>query len=351
VRAGPHLPLAAAAAAAAIVACLAVVAVAGHATLRGAPAQPVTEATRAPVPRPVSTAVRVRVFRYRGHDRVVRDAYLILPGWYRRRVSPPLPLVISPHGRAVGARADVRMWADLPALGGFAVVAPAGEGPYTWGAPSEIGDLASMPGYLHRALPWVHVDRRRIYAIGGSMGGQETLLLDARYPHLLAGAAAFDAPADFALQYRELGRLRCDARCRHEWREPIGRALQAIARREIGGTPASDPRGYALRSPLTYVRALARSHTPLELWWSTDDLIVRDQLQQLGRLFLRIRHLNRDAPVEEFVGSWIHTAEMRATSRLPLALAELGLLPRRFDRQPPALIHRPARVTGRPPFA
>ena len=185
------------------------------------------------------------------------------------------------------------------------------------------------------------------------MGGQETLLLLARHPHLLAGAIAFDSVANLAYQYHEFGFLRCNALCIHRWREPLGRALQTIARREIGGTPTTDPRGYALRSPLDYAPQIARSRTPLELWWSTDDLIVRNQRLQSGQLFERIRHLNPRAPVEEFVGSWVHTAEMRSTSRLPLALAELGLLPRRFDRLPPALHYHPpkAGISASPPFA
>ena len=42
----------------------------------------------------------------------------------------------------------------------------------------------------------VDVDPHRIYAFGGSMGGQETLLLVALHPRLLAGAAAFDPATD-----------------------------------------------------------------------------------------------------------------------------------------------------------
>ena len=33
------------------------------------------------------------------------------------------------------------------------------------------------------------------------------------------------------------------------------------------------------------------------------------------------------APVVQFVGTWHHTAEMRAWTRLPFALRLLGLLP------------------------
>jgi len=111
----------------------------------------------------------------------------------------------------------------------------------------------------------------------------------------------------------------------------VGRAFQDIARREIGGTPTSDPRGYARRSPLAYARQIALSRVPLELWWSRSDRIVRNQSEQSGELYRAIRRINPRAPLEEFVGGWAHSAEMRATSRLPFALAELGLLPARYD--------------------
>ena len=232
-----------------------------------------TRARKAPafVPARQSLAVRVWSFRYRAHDRVELTADVVLPAWYRPAVDPPLPLVISPHGRGVDSRADLRLWGDLPAVGQFAVVAPAGEGLYSWGSAGQIDDLANMPRLLRRGLPWLRVEPHRIYAVGGSMGGQETLLLLARHPHLLAGAIAFDSVANFAYQYHEFGLLRCNALCIHRWREPLGRALQTMARREIGGTPTTDPRGYALRSPLDYAPQIARSRTPLELWWSTDD--------------------------------------------------------------------------------
>jgi hypothetical protein len=81
---------------------------------------------------------------------------------------PPIPLVISPHGRGVKARVNARMWRGLPGAGSFAVVNPQGEGRrlplYSWGYRGQIADLARMPGIVGRALPWLHVDRRRIYA-------------------------------------------------------------------------------------------------------------------------------------------------------------------------------------------
>jgi poly(3-hydroxybutyrate) depolymerase len=120
--------------------------------------------------------VRTLAISYQAHDGRLRRAYLILPAWYGPQDHPPIPLVISPHGRGVGARTNVRRWGDLPALGPFAVINPEGQGRaltlFSWGDPGEIRDLARMPDIVQRAVPWLRIDPRRVYAVGGSMGGQ-----------------------------------------------------------------------------------------------------------------------------------------------------------------------------------
>jgi poly(3-hydroxybutyrate) depolymerase len=268
--------------------------------------------------------VRILEFSYRAHDGLRRLAYLLLPLGYDPRHDPPIPLVISPHGRGAGALSNAMRWGDLPAEGRFAVVNPEGQGRrlalYSWGAPGQIEDLARMPRLVERAFPWVHVERRRIYAVGASMGGQETLLLVARHPRLLAGAAAFDAPTNMALRYRDFLLLR------------RGRVLQRLARFEIGGPPRADPERYEARSPSDLARAIAASGVPLELWWSVRDRVVVDEAAQSGRLYREIKRLDPDAPVHEVVGAWAHTAELDA--KLPIALARLGLMPKRNRRTP-----------------
>jgi pimeloyl-ACP methyl ester carboxylesterase len=257
----------------------------------------------------------VLVFRYRAHDGVLRRAWLLLPSGYH---GEPLPLVISPHGRGTSPRANVRLWGDLPGIGGFAVVNPAGEGRrlglYSWGDPGQIEDLARMPAIVR--AHGVDVDLHRIYAVGGSMGGQETLLLVARHPRLLAGAAVFDAGTDMARRYWDFARLRG------------GRGLQRLARLEIGGTPLDDPTAYAIRSPDTYARQLALSGVPLSFYWSTRDRVVADGTDETAALVAEIRGWNPEAPVQVFRGTWRHTAEMRWTRRLPGALARFHLLRR-----------------------
>jgi dipeptidyl aminopeptidase/acylaminoacyl peptidase len=272
-------------------------------------------------------AVRTIPISYRAHDGLVRHAYVILPAWYGPTLHPAIPLVISPHGRGVSAEMNIRRWGHLPAVGDFAVINPEGQGRaltlFSWGDPGEIRDLARMPEIAERTLPWLRVDRHRIYAFGGSMGGQETLLLVAHFPHLLAGAAAFDAPTNMTARYRAFVHL------------PLGAALQKLARAEIGGTPASDPRGYARRSPLYYARKIAFSGVPLQIWWSTCDRIVTDERDQSGLLYRLVKRLNPDAPVTDFVGVWAHTTEMKVHGYLPYALSRFNLMPPR-PSPPPA---------------
>jgi len=260
--------------------------------------------------------VKVLGFPYRAHNGDVRLAFLVLPRWYGPRHHPPIPLVISPHGRGVGASQNIMLWGNLPARGRFALISPEGQGRrlvlFSWGDPGQIADLARMPSLARRAFPWLRLERRRIYAVGESMGGQETLLLVAHDSRLLAGAAAFDAPANMDLRYRDFRELR------------RGLRLQRMARFEIGGPPSLAPRLYAERSPLALARRIALSGVPLELWWSRADRVVTDQAAQSGLLYRTIKRLDPRAPVRAFVGRWAHGLEFRRD--LPRALERLGLL-------------------------
>jgi pimeloyl-ACP methyl ester carboxylesterase len=253
---------------------------------------------------------------YTARNGARRAALLLLPAWYGPHDDPPIPLVISPHGRGGTALGNAAFWGSLPAFGPFAVVSPQGQGrrltAYSWGWRGQIHDLARMPSTLRRALPWFRFDR--VYAIGSSMGGQETLLLDALHPRLLSGAVALDSATNMAARYRAFGSL------------ASGRRLRRLARTEIGGTPAAAPLAYAARSPIAYARRLATNGVPLYIWWSRRDRIVVHQYDESGLLYRTIKRLNPSAPVYQYVGSWDHSAEMRPTTQLPEALVELGLI-------------------------
>ena len=176
---------------------------------------------------------------YRAWNGAVRHAVLVLPKWYGPKTHPPIPLVISPHGRGGTADANAALWGGLPAFGPFAVVNPEGQGrkltAYSWGWRGQIADLARMPNILEAALPWFHVDRTRVYAIGSSMGGQETLLLAALYPKLLTAAAPLDSATDMAARYRAFATV------------PSERGLQRLARDRDRRHPDQQPEG--VRSP------------------------------------------------------------------------------------------------------
>ncbi|HEY3921336.1 MAG TPA: hypothetical protein VGL76_04400 [Gaiellaceae bacterium] len=260
-------------------------------------------------------STNLELIHYRAHGGDLRSAWLLVPVNIRRKT---IPLVISPHGRGTSALANMRVWGELPGLGDFAVINPAGEGRrlklFSWGYAGQIDDLARMPQIAK--AHGVPVALTRVYAIGGSMGGQETLLLLAKYPHLLAGAAAFDPDTDMARRYWDFARL------------PGGAVLQRLAREEVGGTPLTDPRAYAFRSPDAYARQIALSGVPLQLWWSSRDRVISDQVDETGALAEEILGWNPKAPLIVFRGTWRHTAEMKWSTRLPVALIRFHLLRR-----------------------
>lgn len=268
----------------------------------------------------MSDGVRQWGFRYRAHNGLPRWAVVVAPAQYGPGNPPsPLPLVISPHGRGVRARTNANLWRRLPALGDFLVVCPGGMGRrlplHSWGWRGQIDDLARMPSILRNARPWLRFDPRRVYAVGGSMGGQETLLLLGQHPRLLAGAVAFDSVTDFGLRYEQFAR------------SPRGGMLQALARIEVGGTPQTDPQAYVLRSPMHWIREVADSGVPLQIWWSDADEIVTGQENQSGRFFADLRARQPRGRLEKVTGSWSHTAESYRRLQLPGAVRWLGLLP------------------------
>lgn len=267
------------------------------------------------------SGVRRWGFRYRAHNGVPRWAVVVAPAEYGPgSPSPPLPLVVSPHGRGVRARTNARMWAALPGRGGFAVVCPGGMGRrlplHSWGYRGQIDDLLRMPRLLRDARPWLRIETDRIYAVGGSMGGHETLLMLSRRPRLLAGAVAFDSVTDFLRRYRDfadLGRK--------------GQVLRALARAEVGGPPSTHEAAYRQRSPVQFLEEIASSGVPLQMWWSSTDEIVTGQQNQSGKLFADLNAHGTAARLERVRGSWSHTAASYRDLQLPGAAEWLGLLP------------------------
>ena len=290
--------------------------------------------------------VRLWEIEYRSHTGALRSATIVLPAWYGPQNNPVLPVVVSPHGRGATGLSNAAFFDNLPAVGRFAVISPDGMGErlknFSYGAAGQIDDLARMPALAVRALPWLRLDRARVYALGSSMGGQETLLLVARHPELLAGAAALDSVTDLARRYAQLPQLPCAQSCVARWGKPYGTVLQSTLAHEVGGSPEQNLSGYAARSGLSQARRLAFAQVPLQIWWSTRDRIVWDQKHQSQALLEELRRLNRCARVTAYIGRWAHSTEMRASALLPIALDGFGLLPGKIKALPASVRHEPA---------
>jgi poly(3-hydroxybutyrate) depolymerase len=293
-------------------------------------------------PRPA--AVRIWPFQYTAHNGAARNAYLVLPSWYGPRNNPAIPVIISPHGRNANGLSNTRYFGNLPGKGRFAVISPDGMGRRlglkSYAFEGQIDDLARMPQLAAKTLPWLRLDLERVYALGSSMGGQETLMLAARHPGLLAGAAAMDSVTNLSRRYRQLPDLSCDAACMKRWGKPYGLVLQKAMRDEVGGMPATSPERYQARSAASWAKTIAASGVPLQIWWSSRDLVVSDQKHQSWALFRELKRLNRCAPISAYAGRWPHSREMKSTELLPIALHELGLL-RRGKELPRSVRHQP----------
>ena len=118
---------------------------------------------------------------------------------------------------------------------------------------------------------------------------------------------------DFGLRYRQFARL---ARTR---------ALQGLARIEVGGTPSTYPQAYRLRSPMHWIEEIARSRVPLQVV----ELRRRDRRRPahaVGAILRRASSARAERPPREGHGLVEpHGGELRARLQLPGAVTWLGL--------------------------
>jgi hypothetical protein len=211
----------------------------------------------------------------------------------------------------------MRRWGNLPGREGLIVLDPGLKGRVlgedrAWGYPPMITALANLPRTARRLLPWLRWDPDRVYASGFSMGAQESLLLLARQPDLLAGVSVADPVTDFLQRWYEF---------------PLTRATrpeQSKATRELGGTPRTVPWLYRRRSPAAFARTIAFSGVPTQLWWNPHDAVVVNQATtQTGRFYRQLLQLNPQAPVTTVVEHLPHGWGFRADHSLPQMLSFL----------------------------
>ena len=104
---------------------------------------------------------------------------IVLPAWYGPGHNPPLPVVISPHGRGATGRSNAAFFGRLPASGGFAVISPDGMGErlrnFSYGAPGQIDDLARMKTALETGIP-----ARDAAGMAGAMQANEPAISERR---------------------------------------------------------------------------------------------------------------------------------------------------------------------------
>jgi poly(3-hydroxybutyrate) depolymerase len=257
-------------------------------------------AVRAAVPEPVQ-AFSVPYLTWNGRR---RSATVLLPSDYVPGVDAEmLPCVIQSPGRKATPVGAASTWRSTPSTRGFMVICVDQVGRVdplnSWGVAGQIHDLVRMPDIVELALPGVRVDRERLYTVGVSMGGQEALLALAFHPEYWAAALCVDGVADLAARYREFALVdRLNVR-------PVMRA-------EVGGSPRQAPFAYAVRSPITFTRTLARSGVPLAIWWSADDpLVINQATTQTGQLYDRICATEPAAPVVQRIGTGGHGLMIR----------------------------------------
>ena len=221
-------------------------------------------------PRYRRTSARWTIHYRSPHRRRPASPSVVLPAWYGPGNNPPLPLVISPHGRGATGPLERRLLRPAPRGRPLRRDQPGRDGPAAAALllrrpRPDRRPRADARARRSAALPWLRIDRTRIYALGSSMGGQETLLLVARHPELLAGAAALDSVTDLARRYRAaagscrarpalpraLGkavRLRPPVDARARGRRVAGRAGKRVRRAQRPQPGAGDRRRRACRS-------------------------------------------------------------------------------------------------------
>jgi poly(3-hydroxybutyrate) depolymerase len=202
------------------------------------------------------------------YDGIQQVAWYQVPDCYTGSTS--VPLLIGIHGMGSGSgqgtrdflatEADSRCWL---------LAAPDMHGNYH----QNTGQYAlAWPGAQHDIIDTIvymmdnyNVDTSRIYVTGGSMGGQTTAMMAAKYPDVFAAAVPWKPLTDLTDWYYELDDLD----------DPYD-TLPEI-RRETGGTftgttPPEAPFEYQRRSPIEMPQN--SQLIPIKMWHDEDDLLV-----------------------------------------------------------------------------
>lgn len=217
----------------------------------------------------------------------------------------PLPLVLAPHPITWKADEDYHVgvsgltcgyhpgYYDLANQHGVVIAMPHGHHREidlcSLGYPMQIEDMAYLIDGLEKfGYP---IDKRRVYASGLSMGGQEGLLLAGPYPEKVTAIFAYNPIVDLAAWQEDL------AKTEIEKFQEID--LAGMVAREVGGLPQEIPECYAERSATGYVEGLSK--VPTLIFWTDQDLIVpRQATHHSYRLYQMVKQYNPLSPFAEY---------------------------------------------------
>lgn len=163
------------------------------------------------------------------------------------------------------------------------------------GNPAQIKDLGALPDILiNDGFP---IDKKRVYIIGNSMGGQEALLTAGQYPNLIAACVASNPVIDLATWYSDL----------KNGGDPEINKFKTweLISNEVGGTPDELPEAYLNRSAFPLINRI--KDVPTMICWSQYDRIVPHQEDHHSYKFYKeLKSKYPYAPVCEFNHSFTH---------------------------------------------
>ena len=163
------------------------------------------------------------------------------------------------------------------------------------GNPAQIKDLGHLPDILiTEGFP---IDKRRVYIIGNSMGGQEALLTAGQYPDRITACVASNPVIDLAMWYSDL----------KNGNDPEINKFKTwdLISNEVGGTPEELPEEYNKRSAFTLIDQI--KNVPSMIFWSDYDRIVPHQKEhQSYRFYQELKRKYPTAPISEFNHSHTH---------------------------------------------
>jgi len=175
-----------------------------------------------------------------------------------------VPLLIGVHGMGSSGQAMRDFLAAEANNRGWLLAAPdmhgnyyVNTGEYALAWPGAQHDIIDTREYM---MSEYDVDPSRIYVTGGSMGGQITAIMAAKYPDMFAAAVPWKPLTDLTVWYNELDVLV----------NPYN--ILPKIRNETGGTPSEVPFEYQRRSPMEMPQNSRL--IPIKMWHDQLDVLV-----------------------------------------------------------------------------